>query len=120
MFTRQDYMEKRCSHREYYSQFVNRSVLYSVETFIGRDTLLSSTDEHLNDIPLARWDQLTGYTGFSNWKWLLPTNNKRIKEAGEWLTSATAVCIAKEAARQIIEKHKEEECLGSNVPTALE
>jgi hypothetical protein len=55
--------------------------------------LLASTDPHLNNIPLSSWDQLPHCIGGD------------IKAAGDWLSPAGWVCVAKEAARQIIEAH---------------
>ena len=54
--TRQDYLDGGCSHRQYYGQFVNASVLAMVKRHIGEDAILKSSDEHFNDIPLKKWD----------------------------------------------------------------
>lgn len=79
-------------HRRYYAQFVNAATRRTVEMFIGRDTILASTDPHLNDIRLDRWDALRDN---------LP-RALRAADVGQagWSLSDT-VCVAKEAARQI-------------------
>lgn len=59
-YTRADYMKNVCDHATYYRQFVNPAVIRIVEQGIGRDAILASKDEHLNDIPLAKWDALAG------------------------------------------------------------
>ena len=81
------------AHRRYFGQFVTDGTKYRVLSLIGLDRLKSSTCPHFNDIPLKLWDQLTpqlpGSAGFS--------------KAGDFYTLANGVCLAKEAARQIIE-----------------
>jgi hypothetical protein len=100
-YTRAEYMKDAqqegkgpsAAHRRYFGQFVTDGTKYRVLSVIGLDRLKASTDPHLNDIPLALWDKLTpklpGSAGFS--------------KAGDYYTLANSVCLAKEAARQIIE-----------------
>lgn len=97
-------MEKRCSHREYYGQFVGPYVKQLVVDRIGLPRLLASRDPHLNDIPLGVWDSF----------WVSHTPSMHIKpplaigvllrEAGEGNSASTGTCILKEAARQLIEE----------------
>lgn len=94
-YTRSDYMAGACSHREYYAQFVTPAIRAEVLRSITRPVLLASKDEHLNDIPLQRWDNLS----FINRPALA------IDEGGQRVYSlAGGVCILKEAARQVIEE----------------
>lgn len=89
--TRTDYLEKRCTHREYYAQFVNQKTLLVVQRHIGLTRLQQcNPDNHLNEIHLAVWDALP--------HWCNP-----LAPAGDYLTAAGWVCIAKEAARQLLE-----------------
>jgi hypothetical protein len=100
--TRQEYMTDSCElHCDYFSQFVTPAVISMVRSRIGIETLLDSTDPHLNDIPLMRWDILTGSL------FRLPGMRAKIRDVGEIASLATGVCILKEAARQIIEQEKE-------------
>ena len=93
MKTRKQYMNKECTHREYYAQFVTPKVKDAVLRSISKKSLLSSKDEHLNDINLSVWDRIG-----------IPYETiKTLREHGEGCSLATAVCINKEAARQIIE-----------------
>lgn len=99
-YTRAEYMddskqrgpEATAAHRRYFGQFVTPGTIARVVSVIGRDRLMASTNEHLNDIPLAEWGRLTpqlpGSAGFS--------------KAGDYYTQANGVCLAKEAARQYI------------------
>ena len=94
MISRQDYLAGKCTHREWYGQFVTRSIRYQVGGRIGIDRIKSSTDPAFNDIPLSEWDSFKGEAwGLTN----------KLKEAGDYLTLSAYVCVAKEAAQQIRE-----------------
>lgn len=80
-------------HRAYYAQFVSKHTIRSVVNFIGEDKLRASTDDHLNDIPMALWDSATIQLPMAC----------TFKSRGDYLTNAGAVCVAKEAARQWLE-----------------
>jgi len=95
MKTRKQYLDGEVSHREYHAQFVNGIIKANVLNAVGLDRLMSSTDPHLNDIPLAIWDAIPVFNV-----------DKPMREAGDYLTLAGKVCICKEAARQIIEENK--------------
>jgi hypothetical protein len=100
MKTRQQYLNSECTHREYYSQFVNEGIKNLVRSGIGEKRIKESlpVDEHLNNIPLKEWDSLGAYIVSS------PNVRAKIKEAGDGYSQAGAVCILKEAARQIAEE----------------
>ena len=95
MKTRQNYLNGECSHREYYAQFVSEGVKNRVSQAIGDARIKASRDPHFNDIPLGEWDMVIG---------VFPANiANAMREAGDYPTLSGAVCIAKEAARQIKE-----------------
>jgi len=94
-YTRADYLNNLCSHRQYYAQFVTESIKGLVKRYIGIDKLLKSKDKHLNDIPLNLWDNLPIF-GVS----------EKLKARGDYLTLSNKVCIYKEAAKQLIEDYK--------------
>jgi hypothetical protein len=98
MYTRRDYLNKKCTHREYYAQFVTTSYVNSVASKIGLSRLLKSEDPDFNDIPLREWDMLPIPVG---------THSLMIS-LEDYLTMAGAVSMSKEAARQAVEKHKGE------------
>lgn len=98
MYTRRDYLYKRCDHDQYYSQFITDSILALVEQRIGLDNILDSTDEWFNDIQLTRWDELAFYI-----KSLV--NPQVLTEAEEGWSMSTGVCIGKQAAKMLREKH---------------
>lgn len=94
---RQDCLDGKVSHREYYAQFVNEYVRARAVSSIGMRSLLDSTDKHFNDIPLHRWDSIdASYLGLT----------EAFKAAGDYVTKAGLVCVFKEAAKQIVEKVK--------------
>ena len=105
MITRKEYMNPRqgddkaryIAHREYYAQFVGHGTRALVQHRIGLARLKESKDLALNDIPLSEWDSI----GFSISG---PTLNSRMIEHGDCVSMAGLVCIAKEAARQIIDE----------------
>ncbi len=111
MKTREDYMDNKVSHREYYGQFVNDGTKNAVINAIGMDWLLASKDEHLNNIPLKLWDELSGFIFrgselVSKPYTIAPIDINKLKEANEGVSPAVCVCIYKESARQIIEEVK--------------
>lgn len=57
-YTRTQYMQKQCTHDEYYGQFAP-GVCHMFDARM-RERIAASTDPHLNDIPLATWDRLAG------------------------------------------------------------
>ena len=94
MHSRQDYLEKKVTHREYYAQFVGEAARSAAESL--RKSIAGSSDPHFNDIPLQTWDKLG--------KWIMTqeTANK-LNAAGDGDSKATRVCILKEAAAQLKE-----------------
>ncbi len=96
-FTRKEYMADKCTHSEYYAQFVTPSILESVWRSIGQEKIRASTDEHFNDIPLKKWDIVS--TNFSQ------AAAPKFKEAGDFVTQAGLVCVAKQAAKMIKEEN---------------
>lgn len=93
-FTRQDYLDNRCTHEQYYDQFVNLHVKNLVIGTIGRLNIVRSTNEAFNDIPLRQWDSLQSLI-------MGAVGRKKFAELGDVPTLGSCVCIAKAAARQI-------------------
>lgn len=88
-----DREESKRIHREFYAQFCSPALIHAVCSFIGRPAIAASRDEHLNDIPLRRWDCLRpivmGYCGSSL---------SRANGSGG-VSLSDCVCVAKQAAR---------------------
>jgi hypothetical protein len=82
------------AHRTYYAQFVDHDVIELVLCRIGSETLHHTP--HLDLIPLRRWDNMAPAI------WAL--TRQRLAMYGEPASMGTAVCIAKEAARQYLER----------------
>lgn len=117
--TRKQYMDREISHQDYYAQFATEETLRSVEQTFGLETLRTelAKDLHLNGIPLERWGSLA-WTPVNRhgspvhrrvqgndsgpFRASIPFNRDAITAAGESITRATLVCIAKEAARRVV------------------
>lgn len=97
MFTRQDYLNKKCTHRQYYGQFVTDRMLTAVQRRFGVVPLVKAhkQDDAFNSIPLGYWDQLAG--NIVLW-------GKMPEATGDYWTLAGQVCTLKEAALQLVEQ----------------
>ena len=60
MYTRKQYLNKECTHREYYAQLVQPFML-DVFGPAMKELILNSEDEYLNDVSLGFWDILPKY-----------------------------------------------------------
>lgn len=95
---RSEYIAGNVSHADYYGQFVNESVIRTVEGYIGKAKIVASTDPHFNDIPLEKWDALQPA--------ILSIVGTKLGEANGTggVSLSDTVCVAKAAARVIKEK----------------
>lgn len=92
MYTRKQYLNKECTHSEYYQQFVTDYTKRLVSNSLGIERLKNAWnngDEHFNSIPLGTWDNLTVFFRC----------DKQLREHGDYATLAGKVCILKETAR---------------------
>lgn len=96
MFTRKDYMAHKCTHQEYYMQFVTDKTFVYLERYIGEERLLKSKDESFNNIPLYMWDCLP-----------YAYNKEALSQAGDLFTLGSHVCIYKAAAKFYLGMHTE-------------
>ncbi|MET0885979.1 MAG: hypothetical protein ABWX92_05960 [Mycetocola sp.] len=117
-FTRKQYVrEQRVSHDDYFAQFVTEETLRHVHNAFTIERLTRAFDEdhHLNSIPLKQWDAITTRPVDHTLGWTLrdsgpfhatiPFDREAAKAAHEYATRATLVCIAKRAARMLVERH---------------
>lgn len=98
-FTRAQYLNQECTHEQYYNQFVTPAIKSLVKNSLGLDKLKEAYEagESLNTIPLTKWDSMSQFIGKDPYFLNVP-----MKEVGDFLTLAGIVCIAKAAARQLI------------------
>lgn len=100
MKTRTDYLDDRCTHHEYYSQFVTQTVKALVVKHIGNANFLVkklAADSNLNNIPLDMWDQVVTLH-----RWV-----GEIDEHGDGkkiYSLSNGICVLKTAARMIVEE----------------
>ncbi|RWP84719.1 MAG: hypothetical protein EOR11_19865 [Mesorhizobium sp.] len=110
MITRKEYMaDSTALHHAYYMQFATPATKRLVLSYIGKDRILASTDEHLNDITLAMWDRINESVRLScNTKLLRAAEITTYANEGAdyppnqypWSVS-TGTCIAKAVAKTI-------------------
>lgn len=133
IFTRAQYLQARqgiddprladraaaTAHRRYYAQFVTEDTCSYVEAHLGRTRLAAALrqDQHLNSIALSRWDalcsnhtdsgrhgQLHVFLPYDRTALALAEGRDPRDPAGpKFVSQGDLVCIAKEAARQIVE-----------------
>ena len=102
-YTRQQYMDKECTHHQYYSQFVTQATKDFVIREFGMKKLNASKCEHLNDL----CKHTTGTNG-GRWTWdYSPMNESLAKELGANRSPATYTCVGKAAARILMEEQVE-------------
>ena len=93
--TRADYLAKRCTHEEYYRAVnADGGVVYRDNPVPLADikAALEAGDEHLNTIPLQKWDRAVD-------RLVSYTLSKAFKARGDYATLAGLVCSLKQAAR---------------------
>lgn len=95
MNTRQDFIQKRCTYREYYSQFVNEEIRARVARRFSIEGLKQAfvVDPNFTSIPMREWDMLA----------IRIEPAIKFVSVGEERTQAVMVCIVKEAALQVVE-----------------
>lgn len=125
VFTRQQYLtadgdrdEQFRAHRRFHAQLVTERTRRQVRDFFGIETLLRARgDRHLNSIPVRRWDALcfTDPKAASGpFRALIDYGRDALAATGDRMTRAGLVCVAKEAARQLIEtEHERQEDAGT-------
>lgn len=93
-FTRLQYLNNECTHEQYYNQLVTDSIKRIVLSNISKDKLIAAfnDDEHFNTIKLPVWDSIG-----RNFQVVAKLN-----ELGDTKTLSGLVCIAKAAAKQIV------------------
>lgn len=106
MFTRQQYMNKECTHHEYYSQFVTDSTLVFASGIVDKYDLVNCEDqEHLNTPKIKH-----SKGGAGSWVWdSAPMNLELAHELGEcqgYGSPSTHTCVGKAAAKIIIAQVK--------------
>lgn len=97
-FTRSDYIDGKCTHQEYYSQFVTEESKRLVIRFIGSKDFLSQkyeADNNLNNIPLHQWDAIALYYKHIG---AIDENGTGVKI----YYRSNAICVLKTAAMMIV------------------
>ena len=104
MFTRKDYLEQKCTHREYWAQFVTKSMRDMVQRNIGLERLQSSTNEYFSDVTTLRdWDAMKNatFTMLDQRKWRDIQYPEYTNPHSIGWSLSDNTCLLKEAARQL-------------------
>ena len=115
MITRHQYLQNTKLHNEYYGQFVTDFIKQMVKRRFGIERLVAAyqEDKNLNNIPLVNWDGLgihLMHPSLKNEEHSSPyLDHELIKATGQGYSNAGAVCILKEAARQLISEYLNKE-----------
>jgi hypothetical protein len=107
MFTRAQYLNKECTHREYWAQFVTPGMKSMVARNFALERLQRSQNEYFNDVTrLDQWDIMRGNTfamlDLKKWREIHYPEYTDPKSIGWSLSDNT--CLLKEAARQLVEE----------------
>jgi hypothetical protein len=105
MINRQQYMQNSSElHHAYYLQFATPASYAFINSEIGVKKLLTSKDEHLNDL----YKHSNG--GAGSWIWdATPINYSLAKELGEGNSMSTHTCVGKAVARELLKQHAQKE-----------
>lgn len=97
-------------HHQYYLQFATPGASNIVLHSIGKDALLNSKDEYLNNISLKKFDRLAGFLFNGSQLVIQPKyipdgiDGKKLKEAKERYSCSTGVCVFKAVAIELIKE----------------
>lgn len=106
-FDRKDYVFKnKINHCDYYLQFVDKPKMEkALLKHFGEQAFLTSNDEHLNDIPLKKWDSFNSIPCIDMFKYNVSNNNHN----GFFWSKSDNVCLAKAYAYVLRKELKEKE-----------
>lgn len=101
VFTREDYLNKVCTHREYYAQFAKpyKSLMLHEHT-VDEWKKLFDIDENLNNKPLSYFDSI-----WYNYKNDFCVINKTIN-GYHGCSKSDITCACKEAIRELIDEQE--------------
>jgi hypothetical protein len=98
MYTRKQYLNKECTHEQYYGEIAkNCGINYDYAVDLPEIIkALQNGDKHLNTISLQQWDNkaLTTQARIAH----------ELKNRGDSFSQAGSVCVHKAAARMAAEK----------------
>ena len=100
MLTRKQYLDGEVSHEDYYGQFSNEVIEAQVVWCLGKDEVRASTDKHMNDIPLARWDGLARLDAFGMGRALAAANGTGGYSLSDQVCALKAAAIKWKARNQ--------------------
>lgn len=105
-FDRKDYVFKnKISHSDYYMQFINMPEMKkALLKHFSKKAFLTSNDEHLNDIPLKKWDSFNSIPYIDQYKYRVSNNSYN----GFFWSKSDNICLAKTYAYVLRKELKKE------------
>lgn len=105
-FTRHDYLNNECTHRQYYAQFVTDEM----KKHISEDIKKAMDSEFFNyetglGYSLSFWDAWSQFLILSN-PYKRKEFDKKLRDRGDYISLAGCVSTLKEAARQIVDAER--------------
>ena len=104
-FNRNDYLEGKCTWKEYYQQFSTKEMIALVTKEIGLECITKSTDRMLNDIPIERWNKLLNRTEQLIGRELSLSNASTTSTGQAFLTDSTLMSVLKATGIKIRESN---------------
>lgn len=92
LFTRQDYMADKCTHEQYYAQFINDAGIEMVKKSQAYKTLIKKGTKDVSKVEAEVWDRIGTAGEAAN----------LLKQLGDFWTLSAAICINKAIARQLL------------------
>lgn len=92
LFTRQDYMADKCTHEQYYAQFINDAGIEMVKNSKAFKTLIKKGSKDVSTVEVGVWDCIGTAGEAAN----------LLKTLGDNWSLSAAVCINKAIARQLL------------------
>lgn len=95
-FSRKEYMENKCTHKEYYDQFITPAGIELVSKSVAFKKLMKNNSEDLSSVTINFWDLIgTAHDAVA-----------LLNSKGDTWSLASAVCINKAIAEHIILNNK--------------
>ena len=91
-YSKEDYIEDRCSYDEYYNQFITHGLIDFLKTHMLR-AIMTSKQSAFADVPMFLWDNVQPV--------IFKEAGHMIHKAGEQIGADRIVRIAKQAAHKV-------------------
>lgn len=94
VYTKSDYLDGKCTHSEYYQQFLCENIINTIKLIIGTDRIINSNCSYFNNIPNCEWTNAIRHKEKE-------LSNRITQAQSGGLSKSDVICIAKEAGNII-------------------